>query len=128
MVDGAPTAPGGLGSGTIISDGLSAALGAMDRSCGDTQRVVVLVTDGQATSTTEFDATAATIIGRGESTSFHLIAMNGGGAFEPVRSFWEDPALGLTSIRTISTFGRDEVAAAVAAILAVETGQVVTPR
>ena len=54
--------------------------------------------------------------------------MNGGGAFEPSRPFWEDPRLGLASIRTIDTFGRDEVATAVAAILAMETGQQVTPR
>ena len=127
-VQGAPTPPAGLGSGTIISAGLTAALDAMDRTCGATQRVVVLVTDGQATSTAEFAATAATITGSGGGTTFHLIAMNGGGAFEPARSFWEDPALGLASIRTIDSFGRDEVAAAVAEILAMETGQAVTPR
>ncbi len=100
----------------------------MDRTCGETQRVVVLVTDGEATSEAEFDATAATITGPGQDATFHLIAMNGGGAFEPSRPFWEDPRLGLASIRTIDTFGRDEVSTAVAAILAMETGQQVTPR
>ena len=124
----APAASANLGSGTVISDGLTAAFDAMDRTCGVTQRVIVLVTDGQATSAAEFAATEALIRGRGNGTTFHLIAMNGGGAFEPARSFWDDPALNLASIRTIDTFGRDEVAAAVAAILAMETGQKVTPR
>ena len=56
----------------------------------------------------------------------HLIAMNDNGAFESSRAFWEDPALGVASIRTITSFGRDEVARAVAAILSIETGQQVT--
>jgi hypothetical protein len=124
----APVAPRDLGSGTAISAAISAALDAMDAACGDTQRVVVLVSDGQATSDAEFAATTRAITGRGGDAAFHLIAMNGGDAFEAVRSFWEDPSLGVASIRVIDTFGSDEVAAAVAAILSAETGQEVTPR
>ncbi len=88
---GAPIPPAGLGSGTIISAGLTEAIRAMDTTCQATQRVVVLVTDGQAESAAEFAATAAVITERGRDITFHLIAMNGGGAFEPARTFWEDP-------------------------------------
>jgi von Willebrand factor type A domain len=128
LAERAPRPPGGLGSGTVISAGLTAAFEAMDRTCGSTARVVVLVTDGQATSPGEFDATAAALTGRGRGAALHLIAMNGGGSFELARAFWEDAALGLASIRTIDTFGPDEVAAAVAAILSAETGQQVATR
>ncbi|MGH9136552.1 MAG: VWA domain-containing protein, partial [Acidimicrobiales bacterium] len=123
-----PVPPGGLGGGTNIADALMSAIGAMDQGCGSAQRVVVLVSDGQASTQMAFDATAAVIRGAAPDVSVHLIAMNGASAFEDVRAFWEDPALGIASIRTISTFGSDEVAAAVAEILTIETGQQVRPR
>jgi hypothetical protein len=124
----APLPPDGLGNGTNIADALTAALGAMGQGCGSTQRVVVLVSDGQASTQAAFDATAAVIRGAGSDVSVHLIAMNGDSAFEGVRPFWDDPALGITSTRTISTFGSDEVATAVAEILTIETGQQIRPR
>jgi len=103
-------------------------LHSMEPSCGSAQRVIVLVSDGQAPDDAEFRAIGALITGAGRSVHLHLIAMNGGQAFEPARLFWEDSALGIDSITTVSSFGSDEVAAAVAGILTLETGQQVASR
>ena len=54
--------------------------------------------------------------------------MNDNQAFEPARAFWEAPALGVDSITTVDSFGSDEVAGAVARILATETGQQVVAK
>lgn len=118
----------GLGSGTNISNALAETFDAMERSCGSAQRVIVLVSDGQANDEASFGATADLIAGAGRSVHVHLVAMNGGQAFEQARAFWEDPALGIDSITAVDSFGSDEVAAAVAGILTLETGQQVAAR
>lgn len=115
-----------VGSGTRIAAALDETAAAMDRSCGDTDRVAVLVSDGQATSADDFDAIARLVADSG--IGVHLIAMNGDGTFDTVRPSWDDPAIGVRSIREITSFGGDEVADAVAAILSAETGQQVTAR
>lgn len=117
-----------LGSGTDIANALNTTLDSMDTSCGAAQRVVVLVSDGQLSSDAEFRATADLITGAGRNVHLHLIAMNGNQAFEAPRPFWEDPALGIDSITTVSSLGSDEVAAAVAGILTLETGQQVAAK
>lgn len=118
-------APSTLGAGTRIAEGLLSAQAGLDRTCGDEQQVVVLVSDGEASGPGEFTAAADAITSATDVTT-HLIAMNDNDAFESSRTFWEDPALGVASIQTITSFGRDEVARAVAAILSIETGQQVT--
>lgn len=133
VVDPAPPAqasaarPGAvyLGSGTQVAAALTRTLGSMQASCDGAQPVIVLVSDGQASGAREFDAIRETLAGA-PALNVHLIAMNGGQAFEVARAFWEDPRLGIDSIATISDFGRDEVAAAMAGILSRETGQQVT--
>lgn len=122
------TNPVSLGSRTNISSALASTLDSMDASCGAAQRVVILVSDGQASNDDEFRATADLITGAGRTVHVHLVAMNGNQAFEAARPFWDDPTLGIDSITTVSSFGSDEVAAAVAGILTLETGQQVTSR
>ncbi len=118
----AATAPM-VGSGTAISSALDSAHDAMKASCDGAEQVMVLVTDGLASSDSEFAATSAFLTGAGRDVHVHLVAMNGNQAFEQARAFWEDPSLGLDSITTVSSFGSDEVAAAIADILTTETGQ-----
>lgn len=118
-------APATLGAGTRIAEGLRSAQAGLDRTCDTAQQVIVLVSDGEASGPDEF-AAARDAITTSPDVTVHLIAMNDNGAFESSRTFWEDPALGVASIRTITSFGRDEVARAVAAILSIETGQQVT--
>lgn len=117
--------PTTLGAGTSISAGLREAQRSLERGCGEATKVVVLVSDGEASGPGEF-AAARNAVTSVDGVALHLIAMNEGGAFEPSRAFWEDPQLGLASIQTIDGFGRDEMAGAVAAILSMETGQAVT--
>jgi Mg-chelatase subunit ChlD len=124
----APIPPIDLGGGTDIATALHAALDTVTRGCGTAEPVLILVSDGQANSQADFDATKALLADAAPEVAVHLIAMNGGGAFEPVRSYWEDPALGLASIETIASFGSADVAGAVARILSLETGQQITPR
>lgn len=112
-----------LGSGTDIAGALRAAVEAMDARCANAKPVIVLVSDGQPSSADQFAATADVIASAGSGLDLHLIAMNGNDAFEGSRSFWEDLTLGVDSIETIVSFGRDEVAAAMAKILTLETGQ-----
>jgi von Willebrand factor type A domain len=111
-----------LGSGTKIASALRSALAAMATGCGRAQPVLVLVSDGQASGPAQFEL-ARDVIAGADGLDLHMIALDGNQAFDSVRSFWADPALGLDSIETISSFGRDEVAAAMAAILTLETGQ-----
>jgi hypothetical protein len=111
-----------LGSGTRIGPALEATFAAMEAGCGSATGAVVLVSDGAAADGADYGA-VADALGRHADTTVHLIAMNGGGAFEPSRSFWEDAALGLDSVQTIDSFGRDEVSTAMAAVLSAETGQ-----
>ena len=85
--------------------------------------MIVLVSDGQASSDAQFELTAEALKGAGSGLDVHLIAMNGNAAFESARAFWSDPALGLDSIETVTSFGRGEVASAMAEILTLETGQ-----
>jgi hypothetical protein len=110
-----------LGSGTRIGPALEATFAAMDASCGAATGAVVLVSDGAADAGDYGSIVDA--LGRHTDVAVHLIAMNGGGAFEPSRSFWEDDALGLDTVQTIDSFGRDEVSAAMATVLSAETGQ-----
>ncbi len=100
----------------------------MTAGCGETQPVVVLVSDGQANSEAEFAAIRELLDGAGRGINVHLVAMNDNQSFEPARAFWADPALGIESITAVSGFGSDEVAAAVAGILSAETGQEVVAR
>jgi hypothetical protein len=117
-----------VGSGTRIASALRDTVDSMAGACGTAQRVVVLVTDGQETSDPSFTELTQVLTGSSRDVHVHLVAMNGNQAFEPVRAFWQDSALGIDSITTVSTFGSDEVAAAVAGILTAETGQRVAPR
>jgi hypothetical protein len=117
-----------VGSGTELAEALNATVDSMTASCEGAKPVIVLVSDGQATSQPDFDAIATLFTGRGREVNVHLIAMNENQAFEPARPFWEDPAIGLQSITTVSGFGSAEVAAAVAGILSVETGQQVVAK
>ncbi len=119
----APVDTATLGTGTNIAFAFRAALDALNSGCGAARPVIVLVSDGQASSQAQFDQSASIIKGAGAGLDVHLIAMNGNSAFEPVRSFWSDPTLGLDSIDVITSFGRDEVATAMAKILTLETGQ-----
>lgn len=116
------SAPTTLGAGTRIAEGLLSAQAGLDRSCAGAHQVIVLVSDGEASGPGEFTAAREAITTAAEVTT-HLIAMNDNGAFDSSRTFWEDPALGVASIQTITTFDRDEVSRAVAAILSIETGQ-----
>jgi hypothetical protein len=117
-----------VGSGTELTNALTATVDSMASSCAGVQPVLVLVSDGQASSQPDFDGIATLLAGRGSDVSVHLIAMNENAAFESARSFWEDPALGLRSITTVTGFGSDEIAAAVAGILSTETGQQVVAK
>jgi len=117
-----------VGSGTAISSALQSANDAMKASCDGAQPVIVLVTDGQAPTDAEFIATAAFLTGPARDVHVHLVAMNDNQAFEPARAFWEGPALGVDSITTVDSFGSDEVAGAIARILATETGQQVVAK
>ena len=117
-----------LGSGTELAEALTAAVDEMASSCAGATPVLVLVSDGQASSQPDFDGIATLLTGRGVDVHVHLIAMNENLAFESSRPFWEDPAIGLDSITTVSGFGTDEIAAAVAGILSAETGQQVVAR
>lgn len=121
-----PAAPtGALGGGTNIAGALGATFEAMDRACGGTERVAVLVSDGQAAGSNEY-ATIAGLLDD-HAVALHLVAMNEDGAFEAVRGRWA-AEIPLRSVRTIDSFSGDDVAGAVAAILSLETGQEVTPR
>jgi Mg-chelatase subunit ChlD len=117
-----------VGSGTRIAAALQSTFDSMTQRCGGSQAVVVLVTDGQASSDPEFDEIKTFLTGAARDVHVHLVAMNGNQAFEPSRPFWEDAALGIDSITAIDSFGSDEVAAAVAGILTAETGQQVVAR
>jgi hypothetical protein len=126
--DRAALAPSGrvvLGGGTQIATALEQSFAAMATACGDAKQVVVLVSDGAASSQSDFAATAAILAGAPD-VDVHLIAMNENGAFEAARPFWSDATLGLDSTQTIDDFGRDQVAAAVAQVLSFETGQQVS--
>lgn len=117
-----------VGSGTELASALNATFDSMTSNCADAQQVLVLVSDGQAASQPDFDAITTFLTGRGRDVNVHLIAMNENQAFESARAFWEDPAIGLDSITTVSGFTGDEIAAAVARILSVETGQQVVAK
>jgi hypothetical protein len=118
----APTGGVPLGSSTRMAAALRSALDAMASACGSARQVLVLVSDGAASGEDEFAGTKA-VLAAAPAVDVYLIAMNGGSAFEPSRAFWADPALGVNSIRTIDTFGADEVAGAMAAVLSIATGQ-----
>ena len=117
-----------VGSGTRIAAALQATSDAMATSCGSAQPVIILVSDGQASSQPEFDQIRTFLTGPAADVHVHLVAMNENQAFEPVRAFWQDPTIGIDSITAVSGFGSDEVAAAVAAILTTETGQQVVAK
>lgn len=114
-----------LGGGTNIAGALRTTFEAMDRACGDTARVAVLVSDGQASGSGEYDTIAGLLAEH--DVALHLVAMNEGGAFDSVRARWSE-AVPLRSVDPIDSFAGDDVAAAVAAILSIETGQQVTAR
>jgi len=111
-----------LGSGTEIGPALDATYTALAAGCGSARGAVVLVSDGAASGVADFAAVGDAIAAHPD-VAVHLVAMNGGGAFEASRSFWENASLGIASVQTIDSFGSDEVAGAVAAILSAETGQ-----
>ena len=112
-----------LGTGTNIASALHQTVEAQQRGCASAKPVIVLVSDGQASGDAQFELTAEALKGAGSGLDVHLIAMNGNDAFESARAFWSDPALGLDSIETVTSFGRGEVSAAMAQILTLETGQ-----
>jgi Mg-chelatase subunit ChlD len=117
-----------VGSGTELTNALTAAVESMASSCAGAKPVLVLVSDGQASSQPDFDGIATLLTSRGGDVNVHLIAMNENAAFESARGFWEDPALGLRSITAVTGFGSTEVAAAVAGVLSTETGQQVVAK
>ena len=117
-----------VGSGTALASALDATYDSMTTNCAGAEPVLVLVSDGQASSQPDFDAIAAFLTGRGVDINVHLIAMNENQAFESARPFWEDPTIGIDSITTVSGFGSDEIATAVAGILSDETGQQVVAK
>ena len=117
-----------VGSGTELAEALNATFDSMTASCAGSKPVIVLVSDGQASSQPDFVGISTLLTGRGSDVNVHLIAMNENAAFESARPFWEDPANGLQSITTVTGFGSAEVAAAVAGILSAETGQQVVAR
>ena len=117
-----------VGSGTMLANALTTTVDSMTSSCAGAKPVLVLVSDGQASSQPDFDAITTLLTGLARDVSVHLIAMNENQAFESARPYWEDPALGLQSITAVTGFGSDEIAAAVAGILSTETGQQVVAK
>jgi hypothetical protein len=117
-----------VGSGTELTNALTATVDSMMSSCAGAKPVLVVVSDGQASSQPDFDGISALLTGPARDVNVHLIAMNENQAFESARAFWEDPTNGLDSIAAVTGFGSDEIAAAVAGILSAETGQQVVAR
>lgn len=116
-----------LGGGTQLAVAVDAALTSLAANCDGADPVLVIVSDGAASSSNDYTA-MATALGNAPDVAVHLIAMNDNGAYSTAQPFWSEPSLGIVSIQPIDSFGSAEVGPAMANVLSTETGQTVTTR